>query len=104
MRVCACVPVCVCVCARGPACVCASVCATVRERLCMCVRARSSVCVRACVCVFSDAYTLSPVQIETVSVRSETPIRATPSLSEVSPILHLKQVQCSSDWPVHYFT
>ena len=41
---------------------------------------------------------LLSVQFKMVSMRSEKPICAPPSLSEVSPALPLKRFQCSSDW------
>ena len=40
----------------------------------------------------------SSVQFKMVSMSSEKPICAPPSLSEVSPMLPLKRFQCSSDW------
>ena len=40
----------------------------------------------------------SSVQFKMESVRSEKPVCAPPSLSEVTPALSLKRFQCSSDW------
>ena len=42
-------------------------------------------------------FIISSVQFKMVYMRSEKPICAPPSLSEVSPKLPLKRFQCSSD-------
>ena len=51
-----------------------------------------------CCCCLAGEGQRSSVQFKVVSMRSEKPICAPPRLSEVSPMLLLKQFRWSSDW------